>query len=45
MKVISMKVWIQRSLTDAGVKADACVEDIVSREVNGVAGEAEMAAD
>lgn len=35
---------IQISLTSAAVEADLCFEDIISREVNSVTGEAEMAA-
>lgn len=36
------QIW---SLTDVGVKAGVCFEDVVSREVDGVAGKAEAAAD
>lgn len=32
-------------LTNAGVKAGVCFEDIISREVDSIAGEAEVAAE
>lgn len=35
----------QKSLTNAGVEAGVCFEDIISREVNNITAEAQMAAD